>query len=368
MFPTDPGQPAPDGGALPGMYGTSLGIFRSNSDIFTEKELSNPINGMSIAQRPGNQTVGIAGLNFLMSVPTSSYGVTDSLGTIGSGAPDLTQSTLLKGFTICIDEQIDYGTLQRDNNDDPYEADGGMTPSVAGMAGWTAFFPDPNYNGDLQSVSGTTVDAAGVTSVVEEIDHRAAVPSEREISLPTGATAPTTPQQIAQEASITSFKLAIRDQRQVFHIGANEDQTLVADFANVGAEALGLKVSMRANGHNYNAIDKLDNGARTLNLGLNVSVETQKSAEGAITIFDTALKTISEERAKLGAFQNFLEKSVDYLNIVYENMIASESRIRDVDMAKDMSEFTRNQILIQSGTAMLAQANAKPQSVLLLLG
>ncbi len=83
---------------------------------------------------------------------------------------------------------------------------------------------------------------------------------------------------------------------------------------------------------------------------------------------DKAIEQVSAERAQLGANQNRLEHTIQNLNITVENLAAAESRIRDVDMAAEMAEFTKNQILLQSSTAMLAQANMKPQIVLSLLG
>jgi flagellin len=94
---------------------------------------------------------------------------------------------------------------------------------------------------------------------------------------------------------------------------------------------------------------------------------TTANANSAITTLDSALKDVSTVRAKLGAFQNRFEHTINNLNVAVENLSASESRIRDTDMASELVEFTKNQILSQAGTAMLAQANQAPQSVLKLL-
>ncbi len=92
------------------------------------------------------------------------------------------------------------------------------------------------------------------------------------------------------------------------------------------------------------------------------------NASGAVTIIDQAIYDVSNARAKLGSFQKFtLETTINSLSVSRENLAASESRIRDVDMAQEMMNFTKNQILVQAGTAMLAQANQLPQSVLQLL-
>jgi flagellin len=99
-----------------------------------------------------------------------------------------------------------------------------------------------------------------------------------------------------------------------------------------------------------------------------VDVTTQTGANKAIQTIQDALDKVSGERSKLGALQNRLEHTINNLSVAAENLTAAESRIRDVDMAKEMMEFTKNQILIQAGTAMLANANVRPQSVLQLLG
>ena len=108
----------------------------------------------------------------------------------------------------------------------------------------------------------------------------------------------------------------------------------------------------------------LDNAAVT-KAGLDIS--TQSAADTAITTLNTAITTVSTQRAKLGAVQNRLEHTIKNLDTSSENLQASESRIRDVDMAKEMMEFTKNNILQQAAQSMLAQANNQPQGILQLL-
>ena len=102
-------------------------------------------------------------------------------------------------------------------------------------------------------------------------------------------------------------------------------------------------------------------------LGASGTIATAAGASAAITAIGTAIGTVSTERAKLGAVQNRLEHKINNLNATVENLTASESRIRDADMALEMVSFTRSQILSQAGTAMLAQANQGSQGVLQLL-
>jgi flagellin len=97
------------------------------------------------------------------------------------------------------------------------------------------------------------------------------------------------------------------------------------------------------------------------------NVDLVASASAAIDTIDNAIKSVSTTRANLGAFQNRFEHAINNLNVAVENLSASESRIRDTDMAQEMVQFTRNQILSQAGTAMLAQANQGSQGVLQLL-
>ncbi|WP_077369565.1 flagellin N-terminal helical domain-containing protein [Anaerosalibacter sp. Marseille-P3206] len=101
--------------------------------------------------------------------------------------------------------------------------------------------------------------------------------------------------------------------------------------------------------------------------GAGIKVNTQVAADTAITVINNAINSVSEERSKLGAMQNRLEHTIKNLDTSAENLQASESRIRDVDMAKEMMEFTKQNILQQAATAMLAQANSLPQGILQLL-
>ena len=131
-----------------------------------------------------------------------------------------------------------------------------------------------------------------------------------------------------------------------FHIGANMDQRTQVYIGTMSAMALGIR----------------NPGDET-----NLTLETPENANRAIGTLDEALKKINKQRADLGAYQNRLEKTIVGLDIGAENLQASESRIRDTNMAEEMVEFTKDQVLSQAGTAMLAQANQSSQNVLSLL-
>lgn len=127
---------------------------------------------------------------------------------------------------------------------------------------------------------------------------------------------------------------------KLIQIGANKGQTLSITIATMGATALAVNT---------------------------VNISTLTGAASAITVINNAISKVSSQRSSLGAIQNRLEHTVNNLGTASENLSAAESRIRDVDMAKEMMEFTKNNILTQAAQAMLAQANQIPQGVLQLL-
>ncbi|WP_223065953.1 flagellin [Paenibacillus caui] len=126
-----------------------------------------------------------------------------------------------------------------------------------------------------------------------------------------------------------------------FQIGVSNGETLTANFTDNRTTALG--------------VDAID-------------ISSQTGAQDALAAIESAINTVSTNRAALGAYQNRLEHTINSLGVTSENLSAANSRIKDADMATEMTAFTKNQILVQSGTAMLAQANSAPQAVLKLLG
>lgn len=133
-----------------------------------------------------------------------------------------------------------------------------------------------------------------------------------------------------------------------FQVGANVDQNKTVFIGTMTAAALGLT------------------GAQGQTAGM-ISISSPQSANQAIATVDSALRQVSSQRANLGAYQNRFQMAQQGVDVAAENMQAAESQIRDADMAKVMVDFTKNQILLQANTAMLAQANNENQSVLALL-
>ncbi|WP_413364911.1 flagellin [Lysinibacillus sp. 3P01SB] len=147
---------------------------------------------------------------------------------------------------------------------------------------------------------------------------------------------------IAKDTEFNTQKLLSGGfQDKVFHIGANQSQSIELSIDDMTAGTLGVS---------------------------KVSISSQANADEAITTINKALSTVSTQRSALGAVQNRLEHTINNLGATSENLTAAESRIRDTDMAKEMMGFTKNNILMQAAQSMLAQANQQPQGVLQLLG
>ncbi|MBL4825567.1 MAG: flagellin, partial [SAR324 cluster bacterium] len=138
-----------------------------------------------------------------------------------------------------------------------------------------------------------------------------------------------------------------------FQIGGNANQTARVSFKSVKSNLLGNGVANDSGFRSFAEINLLD----------------AKGAQDSIQIIDRAIKEVAANRGYMGAFQrNTLESNLNFLRIAHENVINSESVIRDADMAEEMTRFTRNQIMMESSTAMLAQANQMPMNILKLLG
>jgi len=155
-----------------------------------------------------------------------------------------------------------------------------------------------------------------------------------------GGSLPT--EEVVDSAVVRAEAVYTANKQLIFQIGANEGHNMIAGIDNMSAAALGLSTST-------------------------LKVTDQNSAERTIMVVDSAIHKVSTARAAVGAIQNRLEHTISNLGVASENLTAAESRIRDADMAKEMMQYTKQQILLQSSMSMLAQANAQPQNVLQLL-
>ena len=180
----------------------------------------------------------------------------------------------------------------------------------------------------IYSNSDRTQIQVEVSQLIDEIDRIATSAEFNRMKMLTGA--------FARGSKVGSM---------FFHVGPNSHQRIRVYIATIGAHALNL----------------VDQGSKKR------SISTVGQANSMIGYVDIALEKLNRQRADLGAYYNRMENTIRSLTRSYENMMAADSRVRDVDMAAQMVEYTRDQILIQTGVAMLAQANFKPKLVLQLL-
>ncbi|WP_336765798.1 flagellin N-terminal helical domain-containing protein [Paenibacillus sp. USHLN196] len=150
-----------------------------------------------------------------------------------------------------------------------------------------------------------------------------------------------------------------------FQIGANTGQSMSLEINDMRANALGI--TGKAGDSGFTKTNSVTNGTNDVKGEAALNIATKDGASAAIEVLDKAIASVSSERSKLGAVQNRLEHTINNLGTSSENLTAAESRIRDVDMAKEMMSQTKNNILAQAAQAMLAQANQQPQGVLQLL-
>ena len=169
------------------------------------------------------------------------------------------------------------------------------------------------------------------------------------------------------------------DKSLKFQVGANQNQTISLGIDDIRANMLNISSNLSEDSKAFkNSLDEeltafytkiagVNNGNSTVNNEFALDVTTHEKAAAAVGVFDYAISRISSQRSNLGAIQNRLEHTVSNLKQTAENLTASESRIRDVDMALEMTTFTKNNILNQAAQSMLAQANQLPQGILQLL-
>lgn len=148
-------------------------------------------------------------------------------------------------------------------------------------------------------------------------------------------------------------------------IGANSGQAMNLSIGDMRAAALGITGNTGQSG--FSSTNNVSNGTDTISTEASLDITNATNASKAITAIDSAMEKVSSERAKLGAVQNRLEYTISNLDNTAENLTSAESTLRDVDMAKEMMEYSKNNILSQAAQSMISQANQQPQNVLQLL-
>jgi len=225
-----------------------------------------------------------------------------------------------------------------------------VTGVVATASGNNVKLDQVNFGSDAQLVIGGTNAALYGGTVTAGIDAQVTFVDDEGVSQQVTGVGQEVNYRgasfIAAGLAASTATITVTASGASLQIGANKDQAMLVDMNEMSTATL---------------------GDATVGLIQDINVQSQSGSNKAIATIDKALSQVSAERSKLGAFQNRLEHTINNLGTTSENLTASESRIRDVDMAKEMMEFTKNNILTQAAQAMLAQANTQPQGVLQLL-
>ncbi|OXT16881.1 flagellin [Bacillus sp. OG2] len=264
----------------------------------------------------------------------------DSLGTSGRVATDLASLTDQSGNSLGIQvgDTIEVSYVmngQTVNNTFTNDDGAGASLTVADLTQTTAGGTDANFTiADNAGATGVDITAAG-SGYTGAIHGFTVTVKDSDGNVRSGAS-----NALSSFTETTQATVDHSDGSSTFQIGSNTGQSLNLAIKDMGSSALGVK---------------------------DIKVGNQGQATVAIKVIDEAISKVSQERSKLGATQNRLEHTINNLNTSSENLTAAESRVRDVDMAKEMMEQTKNSILSQAAQAMLAQANQQPQGVLQLL-
>ncbi|WP_017379004.1 flagellin N-terminal helical domain-containing protein [Paenisporosarcina sp. TG-14] len=263
----------------------------------------------------------------------------------------------------------------------------GAVPGVPGVAGEYTLAAVPTGNVTIDGVSFTQGDGSGGTfatsnDLVTLVNLDSTLSTKYTASSSDGtefvltqkvgqesSTAPTSTSTFTEStpgsAAVVGSEAVEAGAGLQFQIGANENQSLTLEVSDMRASALGLSGTVGGTG--FTASNTVTNGTNSTKSEAALDVSNATNASAAITTIQLAIDNVSSERSKLGANQNRLEHTINNLSTASENLTSAESRIRDVDMAKEMMEQTKNSILSQAATAMMAQANQLPQGVLQLL-
>lgn len=281
--------------------------------------------GNPVASYPN---INLAGFDKSSSLPDGTYELKlQNVQTLGAKTCDI---VLYKDGAVCTNPSVSVSVSN-------FMANAASTVNMgAELSGITVDAYNDSYWADPTSLGFFTVGTAEEDSVkLEWTDSQgntlSAEDAEKTFNFKFSDTAAT-----GDTVTISNIK----DARLSLHIGANAHQNVKFGVEDCSAAALG--------------VDSLD-------------LTTQATADAAITVIDEAIVTVSGVRAGLGAMQNRLDHTINNLGTAAENLAKAESQIRDVDMADEMSEFTKNNILVQAATSMLAQANQMPQSILSLI-
>jgi flagellin len=345
----------------------SLGVAGTQASASVTSGGTNAVvSSATVARDTGTGIVNGASISITAADVAAQTGSTGTVA-MGTGTVAVTttgNTTQLNGYTIKFTQNDSAIATSVDTNNKIITVSADFDNSATNAPATTAAVSD-NIN--------TALTAAGFTAQVG-----VAVAGGGAISdIGTGASATGAAITGGSDGSLTRITLAggqtvdVKDTDTSFSVTTGAYKGLTVNLSSGKAAA-----DLVANGTATVSIAATGSGAATFTSGIltneaaagaGINVSSQSAANNAITAIDNAINTVSQERSKLGAYSNRLDHTIANLGTSSENLTSAESRIRDVDMAKEMATFSKNNILAQAAQAMLAQANQQPQQVLQLL-
>jgi flagellin len=325
---------------------TTAGITFSSDTVNTAQNIADAINA--------GTTFFVASVNLdgSLRVETADVGGTQEISISVDGTnltrADLGMTTLSGSDGTTATIQLDSGATQELTNT------AGTVTLTDGLGGSVALDTTGTAQADFKDAMIEVVISAATFDVTldngEAVTMQAGVKSTVKSGLASGGQLEVV---FGQDVAAGTGNVAVQDDALVFQVGANYGQQVKIGVNDMASDRLGTGI---ANKSNFGSLDEID-------------VTTAQGAADALLIIDEAIDAVSEQRSELGAFQrNTLESNLNNLRVAAENLASAESTFRDADLALEMADFTKRQILAQTGIAMMAQANTMPQAVLRLIG
>jgi len=310
-------------------FATTEAAIKANTTLTAKYDITGSGPTLTFTQKTGNDTALTADATGATGATTATVGETTAGKTAVAAIPAVTAVAGKSSFDLDFSKLVDGQKLSIGAEEYAFKADGtGDFKDFAELQ--TKIAGDSKYTAAQTGNTITLTQAAGTES-------DAVAPK---VAVKTG----------------DNFKASLQ-------IGANQSQSMEININDMRASALGIT----GTGAGFTEGTAVSNGTDSTGIESGLDVSSAENAAKAITTIQSAIDTVSAERSKLGANQNRLDHTINNLGTSSENLTAAESRIRDVDMAKEMMNQTKESILAQASQAMLAQANQKPQAVLQLL-
>lgn len=375
---------------------SALNTYRSlsNNNTVTSKSLEKLSSGLRV-NRAGDDAAGLAisekMRGQIRGLDQASRNAQDTISLIQTteGALNETHSILQRMRELAVQSGNDTNTTV-DRNEIQKEVNQ-LIEEIDRIGNTTEFNTQRLLNGDKKalattingsiSVSKTTAGfSATLSTTADGQTLNGAITITKIAATTTAGAAGTADFVIGNPGSLAGAATGLSATLATFTVaGMSIDLTAMSTIAVGETITITFKAAEAANGITNAITAQIGaNSGQTMSVGIDdmrsaalgvstVKIDTSTNASAAVAQVNNAIERVSAQRSKLGAYQNRLEHTINNLGTASENLTASESRIRDVDMAKEMMEFTKNSILSQAATAMLAQANQQPQGVLQLL-